>query len=213
MVTSKETDFAIQGDGFFSVYCQTENRILLTRRGDFHFNDMGLLCDSQEDLVLSSESHPQEKKFAYLDRKSLIEKTVKYHNTKRTTNINGADNIFLIQEPETDEGVISEDGIYFRSDIIGSIVPKTVLQGVLEASTFSFDDAFTIAADLLNKDTSQEYKAKLPKVVFSMTLVVSHFSEKQIYSKQDLDSFQQSIDSLYGKFFEKLRAETKSTAP
>ena len=49
--TGVDTDFAIDGDGFFAV--QTENGIMYTRSGDFSLSPQGILVDKQGNPVLT----------------------------------------------------------------------------------------------------------------------------------------------------------------
>jgi hypothetical protein len=56
MMTENETDFYIEGKGFFVVYDEKTKGILLTRNGSFQTTLSGYLCNQDGYLVLNKES-------------------------------------------------------------------------------------------------------------------------------------------------------------
>ncbi len=122
-VSDIESDFAISGKGFFTLYNENTREILLTRNGSFTINFLGYLVNRNGWYVLKDTSEIENSKFDYIKLEDILGND-KAENVRIESFEEYFSNLsvskptypFLIMVPENNEDIVYEDSEYIKSD-------------------------------------------------------------------------------------------------
>ncbi len=187
--TGAQSDFAISGKGFFTLYNENTREILLTRNGSFTINFLGYLVNRNGWYVLKDTSEIENSKFDYIKLEDILGND-KAENVRIESFEEYFSNLsvskptypFLIMVPENNEDIVYEDSEYIKSD--NNIVERTndISNGVLESMPINLNMIAEQAIKILQGENSTNENER----AYVIELIRRRYSEmKEFYTADD----------------------------